>query len=200
MYIYHHVTQAPYVEMSTKSSASMLRAICGHFCLAVAYVMVNAGTITLAITSSTTLSLSIFFIVRYRQGDQPPTPMFPITCGYIAASSLATIISCVVATSFEILKKVRWVYWVVASALWLGGAVGLYLSLGWKEEYGRWYCEIVQIPHCMAVKILAIFSIFMIFGILWHACETSWKDWDDRRPFRRNEISSRSPPPSTEGY
>jgi hypothetical protein len=85
------------------------------------------------------LSISAFLIARYRQGDEPPRPELPTACWYTLATSLASILLCVIAPAFKILRKTIYVCWGITFGLWVGATFWNYRAIGWKEEYGEQY-------------------------------------------------------------
>jgi uncharacterized membrane protein YdbT with pleckstrin-like domain len=80
--------------------------------------------------------------VRYGQGDTPPELELPNACWYILAISLVTILSCAVAPLFEVLRKIRWMFWIVTFGLWVGATIWTYKAIGWKGDgvEGYNYC------------------------------------------------------------
>ncbi|KAH6876985.1 hypothetical protein BKA70DRAFT_1576515, partial [Coprinopsis sp. MPI-PUGE-AT-0042] len=119
----------------------------------------------------------------YQQGEQAVSVVeFSIICWCSIGTSIATILSCIIAPCFRTLRKSREIYWMAIFMLWLTLIVVTY-GLGWKENRSR-YCEILQIGRCNFVLALPKLSISMLFAILWHAYEVSMchKSYDER-PF-----------------
>ncbi|KAH6877005.1 hypothetical protein BKA70DRAFT_1576525, partial [Coprinopsis sp. MPI-PUGE-AT-0042] len=98
----------------------MLKMASGYVLLVLLHMLKHGGMVVMISFALTVFSISTFLVVRYQQGDQPPRPTSPIACWYLIATSIVTILSCVIAPFFQTLRKRRWIYWVVTLGLWVG--------------------------------------------------------------------------------
>ncbi|KAH6903771.1 hypothetical protein BKA70DRAFT_594437 [Coprinopsis sp. MPI-PUGE-AT-0042] len=132
----------------------MLKMASGYVLLVLLHMLKHGGMVVMICFALTVFSISTFLVVRYQQGDQPPRPTSPIACWYLIAISIVTILSCVIAPFFETLRRFRWIFWVGALGLWVGGYIVLDRTIGYKQEEGKEYCDIVQITHCTPINVI----------------------------------------------
>ncbi|KAH6876965.1 hypothetical protein BKA70DRAFT_1239609 [Coprinopsis sp. MPI-PUGE-AT-0042] len=103
-------------------------------CAAVALFMISL--------SLTALSISAFLLVRYRRGDEPPDTILPMARWYILGTSLGSLLCWTVAPFVQVLRKIRWLVWIVMFGLWFGAAFLAYTGMGWTTEDNDSYCKI----------------------------------------------------------
>lgn len=139
----------------------------------VIYFFVHTSWVLLISLTVANMSIAAFLIARYRQGDEPPSPDFPKSCWHALSVSVCTLLLCVVAPFFRVLRKVRWACWLVTFGLWISAAVTTTREMRWKKEYENQYCDIVKPDHCGQVVSVSTFSILLIMITLWHIGEFS---------------------------
>ncbi|KAH6876959.1 hypothetical protein BKA70DRAFT_1239605 [Coprinopsis sp. MPI-PUGE-AT-0042] len=108
---------------------------------ALAWTIINAVVLVMIPLSLATLSISAFLLVRYRRGDEPPDSILPMACWYILGTSLGSLLCWTVAPFVRVLRKIRWLLWIVMFGLWFGAAFLAYTGMGWTTEDNDSYCK-----------------------------------------------------------
>ncbi|KAH6876980.1 hypothetical protein BKA70DRAFT_1239623 [Coprinopsis sp. MPI-PUGE-AT-0042] len=114
---------------------------------ALAWMVINAVVLVMISLSLTTLSISAFLLVRYRRGDEPPDTVLPMACWYILGTSLASLLCWTVAPFVRVLRKIRWLVWIVMFGLWFGAAFLASTGMGWTTEDNDSYCKMVRLTE-----------------------------------------------------
>ncbi|KAH6876994.1 hypothetical protein BKA70DRAFT_1448336 [Coprinopsis sp. MPI-PUGE-AT-0042] len=138
---------------------------------ALAWTIINAVVLVMISLSLTTLSISAFLLVRYRRGDEPPDTVLPMACWYILGTSLGSLLCWTVTPFVRVLRKIRWLIWIVMFGLWFGAAFLAYSGMGWTTEDNDSYCKITDAPHCKQIAALPTLCILMMAAIIWQASE-----------------------------
>ncbi|KAH6876977.1 hypothetical protein BKA70DRAFT_1476036 [Coprinopsis sp. MPI-PUGE-AT-0042] len=166
---------------------------------ALAWTVINGVVLVMISFSLTTLSISAFLLVRYRQGDEPPDTVLPIACWYILGTSLASLLCWTIAPFVRVLRKIRWLVWIVMFGLWFGAAFLAYTGMGWTTEDNDSYCKIASRTdtlHCKQIAALPTLCILVMAAIIWQASEVCCcRRPYDEKPFGFGSWEYPDPPP-----